>query len=78
MVESKSCLTCKHYSMEGGEERGRTSLDFCSRKAEYLPTAAFSFNDVCCSGANLCFSAQAFSCLEEIAQECSYYEKKDV
>jgi hypothetical protein len=63
--------------MGGEEERGRTSLDFCSIKGEYLPTAAFSFNDVCCSGSNLCFNAQAFSCLEEIAQECDYYEKKD-
>ena len=77
MVEKKSCLSCRHYLMEGEEERGRTSLDFCSRKGECLPTAAFSFNDVCCSGANLCFNAQAFSCLEEIAQECNYYEKKD-
>jgi hypothetical protein len=77
MVEKKSCLSCRYYLMEGEEERGRTSLDFCSRKGEYLPTAAFSFNDVCCSGVNLCFNPQAFSCLEEIAQECSYYEKKD-
>jgi len=77
MMETRSCLSCKYYVMAGEEERGRTSLDFCTGKGKYLPTAAFSFNDVCCSGANLCFNAQAFSCLEEIAQECSYYQKKD-
>lgn len=62
--------------MSDDEERGRTSFDFCVKKGEYLPTAAFSFNDVCCaSGA--CFNMQAFSCLEETAKECEHYEEKD-
>jgi len=75
IIERKSCLSCKYYLMEGKEERGRLSFDFCLKKREYLPTAAFSFNDVCCPN-TACFNMQAFSCLEEIAQSCEHYERK--
>ena len=75
MIERKSCLSCKYYSMKGGPERGRTSLDFCEKKGKYLPVSAFSFNDVCCTNTTS-FNAGAFSCLEEIAEDCAYYEKK--
>jgi len=61
--------------MADEEERGRTSFDFCLKKGGYLPTAAFSFNDVCCSNTT-CFNMQAFSCLEEVAESCEHYEKK--
>ena len=75
IIKRKSCIGCKYYAMEGGEERGRTSFDFCLKKRGYLPTAAFCFNDLCCSNA-ACYNMQAFSCLEEIAESCEYYEKK--
>jgi len=58
--------------MAAEEERGRTSFDFCEKKGK-LPTAAFSFNDVCC-GNGTCFNLRAFFCLEEIAEKCEYYE----
>ncbi len=76
MVKRKSCLTCKYYSMEGEEERGRTSFDFCTKKGECLPVAAFSFSDVCCTSTGSCFNMSAFSCLAEIAEACEYYKEK--
>lgn len=71
----KSCLSCKYYLMGGEEERGRTSFDFCTKKGENLPTAAFSFNDVCCGGAACSFNPAAFRRLEEIAEVCQFYEE---
>ena len=71
----KSCIKCKHYSMSAEEDRSRTSFDFCEKKGR-LPTSAFSFNDVCCGGGT-CFNLRAFSCLEEIAEKCEYYESNE-
>lgn len=73
-----SCISCQYYTMSNEEERGRTSFDFCTKKGEYLPTAAFSFNDVCCIGTTSCFNIRAFSCLREIAEGCDHYQKKDI
>lgn len=61
--------------MTAEEDRGRTSFDFCDVKGK-LPTAAFSFNDVCC-GNGACFNIRAFVCLEEVAEKCEYYESNE-
>lgn len=74
-MRTKTCLECRYYLMSGEEERGRTSLDFCTEKGQYLPVAAFSFNDVCC-GNMCCFATGPFLCLEEIAEACNHYEKR--
>ncbi|MDY6820031.1 MAG: hypothetical protein SVN78_00235 [Deferribacterota bacterium] len=57
------------------EERNRIAFDFCVKTKKNLPTAAFSYNDVCC-GNTRCFNVAAFRCLEEIAEVCKYYEVK--
>jgi hypothetical protein len=73
-MEKKSCLNCKHYKMSDEEDRGRLSTDFCGKKGQSLPAAAFSFEDVCCGGTTSCFNLGAFSVLEETAEKCEYYE----
>jgi hypothetical protein len=76
MGKRRSCMNCKHYSMSAGEERGRTSFDYCAKKGD-LPTAAFSFCDTCCGGPTCsCLNIYAFTCLEEIAENCEHYEEK--
>ncbi|MDF2955829.1 hypothetical protein [Candidatus Alkanophaga liquidiphilum] len=75
--ERRSCLKCKHYVMscDFGENRGRTCFDLCDVRGR-LPTAAFSFHDVCCAPDTI-FCMQAFECLEDIAENCEYYEEKE-
>lgn len=74
--EKRSCLKCKHYVMSCEvEERGRTCFDFCEVRGP-LPTAAFSFHDICCAP-DTTFCMQAFTCLEEIAESCEYYEERE-
>jgi len=72
----RTCLNCRYYSMNGGEESGRMSFDFCNKKKKNLPTAAFSFDDLCCSNTSN-FNLKSFSLLEEIAKNCDYFEKTD-
>jgi len=62
-------------SCDFGENRGRTCFDLCDVRGR-LPTAAFSFHDVCCAPDTI-FCMQAFECLEDIAENCEYYEEKE-
>jgi len=62
--------------MSDARERSRLSFDFCTRKGEDLPAAAFCFDDLCCTVTSDYFSLRAFTCLEEIAKSCDYYENK--
>ena len=70
----RTCLDCNNYSMDGGKEGGRMSFDFCIKKREILATAAFCFDDVCCSFGSY-FNIRAFVRLEKIAEDCVDYEK---
>ncbi|MDY6852306.1 MAG: hypothetical protein SV487_09590 [Thermodesulfobacteriota bacterium] len=72
---NKTCLDCRHYSMAAGPDMGRTSLDYCEKKKEHLPTGAFCFNDTCCPTASN-FNLGAFTVFEDIARDCAFYEKK--
>jgi hypothetical protein len=75
MTKIRTCLDCVGYSMDSGPEIGRTSLDYCEKRRQHLPTAAFCFDDLCCSTGSDYFGG-AFSQLEAIAQECELYEHK--
>jgi len=75
VMQRKTCLDCKYYSMDGGKEMGRMSFDFCTKKQVCLPTAAFCFDDLCCPNGSY-FNRGAFLCLEGIAKNCDDYKKK--
>jgi hypothetical protein len=60
--------------MGSGEEMGRMSFDFCSKRQSPLPTAVFRFNDLCCSPFSY-FNKEAFIYLEEIAKVCDDYQE---
>jgi hypothetical protein len=70
----KTCLDCKHYSMDSGEEIGRMSLDFCVKHQTSLPTAAFCYDDLCCHSGSF-FNKAAFLYLQERGETCGDYEK---
>jgi hypothetical protein len=59
--------------MAGSGEMGRMSFDFCEKKQRPLPTAAFCFDDVCCSNGSI-YSMRTFEHLEKIAERCPTYE----
>ncbi|MHC1587809.1 MAG: hypothetical protein ACXQTX_05025, partial [Candidatus Syntropharchaeia archaeon] len=65
MSERRSCIKCKYYRIADDDMRGRTSFDYCEKKGQ-LPTAAFCFDDTCCSGSGQTYSTFSFACLEEI------------
>ncbi|MDY6880849.1 MAG: hypothetical protein V2J25_02320 [Desulfatiglans sp.] len=73
----KTCLDCEYYSMVSSRDMGRTSLDHCDKNKEYLPTAAFCFNDTCCPTASN-FNVRAFTIFQDIAGDCIHYKKKEV
>jgi hypothetical protein len=61
-MRRKTCLNCRYYSTNCGEEVGRIGLDFCFWHQKPLHAAYFN--------------RRTFTCVEEIAESCPFYEKK--